>query len=268
MVRRRDDGTEIQEYERSDVAKLIAVLRRDILACEPDDRLGVEDELVKRYGVSRPTLRQAVRVLEHEKLIAVRRGWAGGYYARRPSDRDMVQAAALNLQVHRCTIPQAILAGAALLRAVGQAAALSPDLAARERLRSYIEEYEAFDFRNRPVADFIASEVMMAQRISDLAQNPALIFFMNILYEYGVSRTGLRSFKGHPERIEAEILITAKLARAICEGDTQIAEIMMSRKDEMLLSWLVEDDVSNGGDAYLDMPEIAGAQSEKSLAGK
>lgn len=241
MARRQETGEAVQEYSRSDVARLVDDIRREILTCEPDTRLGLEDELVKRYGVSRPTLRQAVRVLEHEKLVAVRRGSAGGYYSRRPSDRDMVEAATLNLQVHGCTMPQAIFAGMALLRGVIRAAATSSDQAARDELRHYIKEYEAFDYRNRPLKEFIAGERAMAKRISDLAQNPALVFFSGILYEFGVRRVGLHSFEDHPERIEAELQITARLATAICDGDIEVAEVFMARKEEMLMGWLHED---------------------------
>lgn len=240
MAKKREDGTAVQEYARSDVAKLVEVLRRDILDCEPDTCLGVEDVLVKRYRVSRPSLRQAVRVLEHEKLVAVRRGWAGGYYTRRPSDRDMAEAATLSLQVYQCSLEQAIFAGNALLRAIGKAASMSSDQAARDRLSAYVEEYEAFD-TSRPVSDFINAEVTMAKRISELAQNPALNFFTDIVYEYGVRQMKLRPFDGRQDRMTAEIQITAKIARAICDGDTEIAEVLMARKDEMILGWINED---------------------------
>lgn len=243
------DGSE-HEYARSDVARLVRTLRRDILACEPETRFGLEEALVKRYGVSRPTLRQAVRVLEHEKLITVRRGSAGGYYARRPSDHDMVQAAALSLQVNGCTMPQAIVAGMALLRAVAKAATTSSDQAARDELRSYTKEYEAFDYKNHPLADFLEAETAMARRINNLAKNSALLFFNNILFEFGVRRVGLRSYDERPERMAAEIQITAKIAYAICDGDIEIAEIFTSRKEEMLLGWLSEDlEAREQGDA-------------------
>lgn len=232
---------ERQEYARSDVATLVTKLRGEILSCEPETRLGLEEELTKRYGASRPTLRQAMRVLEHENLISVRRGWSGGYYTRRPRDRDLVEAAALSLQMHHCTLPQAIFAGMEILRAVTKAAAHSTDQEARGKLRDYIKEYEAFDVDGGIVSDFIKAEVTMAQRISELARNPALTFFMNIIYEYGVRRIGLRSFDERPERMKAEIEITAKVARAICDGEVQVAEIFMARKQQMLLNWFNED---------------------------
>ena len=40
--------------------------------------LPTEPELMEQFGVSRPTLREAFRVLESESLISVRRGAHGG----------------------------------------------------------------------------------------------------------------------------------------------------------------------------------------------
>jgi DNA-binding FadR family transcriptional regulator len=51
------------------------------------DVLPSEAEMVKQLAVSRPTLRQALRILETEHLIVVRRGSRGGTAVRGPSVR-------------------------------------------------------------------------------------------------------------------------------------------------------------------------------------
>lgn len=43
-----------------------------------------EGELMERFGISRPSLREAFRILESERLIEVRRGSRGGARAARP----------------------------------------------------------------------------------------------------------------------------------------------------------------------------------------
>lgn len=48
------------------------------------DALPSEAELMSQFGVSRPSLREAFRILESEKLITVRRGSRGGARAMRP----------------------------------------------------------------------------------------------------------------------------------------------------------------------------------------
>src|SRR5690349_15595404 len=54
-------------------------LRRMIVAGEFKDGelLGQEPELIDRFGVSRPSLREALRILETEGLISVVRGARG-----------------------------------------------------------------------------------------------------------------------------------------------------------------------------------------------
>src|SRR5258705_4678952 len=69
-------------------ASLIAAqIRKQIVMGElaEGDALPSEAEMVKRLGVSRPTLRQAFRILETEHLIAVQRGSRGGGTVFRPS---------------------------------------------------------------------------------------------------------------------------------------------------------------------------------------
>ena len=62
-------------------------LRRVILlrVAAPGDRLPYEPELAALLGVSRATVTQALRRLEHEGLVDVRRGRGGGVFTRRVS---------------------------------------------------------------------------------------------------------------------------------------------------------------------------------------
>src|SRR3546814_13320098 len=61
------------------------------LAAAPGDHLGAEDDLLQRFGVRRPTLRQAAKLGERDRLISIRRGIKGGYFAERPDDRSAIQ---------------------------------------------------------------------------------------------------------------------------------------------------------------------------------
>src|SRR4030095_7377391 len=45
---------------------------------QPGERIGTEQEMADEFGVSRPTLREALRLLSASHLIRIRRGRPGG----------------------------------------------------------------------------------------------------------------------------------------------------------------------------------------------
>ena len=61
-------------------------LRDQILAgtFTPGDRLPIEPELSALYGVSRSTVREALRVLSSQNLVTTVRGVTGGTFVIRP----------------------------------------------------------------------------------------------------------------------------------------------------------------------------------------
>src|ERR1700726_3433330 len=77
-------------------------LRRQIVRGDlaEGDALPSEPELMQQFGVSRPTLREAFRVLESESLISVRRGAHGGAVGHVPNGDVAHRHAALVLE-HR-----------------------------------------------------------------------------------------------------------------------------------------------------------------------
>lgn len=69
-------------------AEVVAAdVRRRIVRGElrADDALPPETELMSQFGISRPTLREALRILEAEGLVAIRRGARGGARVQAPS---------------------------------------------------------------------------------------------------------------------------------------------------------------------------------------
>jgi DNA-binding FadR family transcriptional regulator len=82
-------------------AELVAAqLRRRIVRGElaENDPLPPESTLMQQFGVSRPTLREAFRVLESEALISVRRGARGGARVHTPNGDVAARYAALVLE--------------------------------------------------------------------------------------------------------------------------------------------------------------------------
>ena len=81
-------------------AEMVAAdLRRQIVAGKLADGtfLPRQDDLLDLYAVSRPSLREALRVLESEGLISIRRGKLGGAVVHRPSLHMVAQTLGLVL---------------------------------------------------------------------------------------------------------------------------------------------------------------------------
>lgn len=88
-------------------AELIARhLRRQIVRGElpPGETLPPEIQLMEQFGVSRPTLREAFRILEAESLIGVRRGARGGAQVLTPDPMVAARHVGLLLQLQGTTI--------------------------------------------------------------------------------------------------------------------------------------------------------------------
>ena len=75
---------------KGDASEQIAIQIRRYLVrngLRPGDRLGTEQELAREFGVSRPTLREALRLLASSQLIRASRGPGGGIFvASTPSE--------------------------------------------------------------------------------------------------------------------------------------------------------------------------------------
>ncbi|WP_462167005.1 FadR/GntR family transcriptional regulator, partial [Frankia sp. AiPs1] len=88
-------------------AELVAAhLRRQIVRGElhEGDALPPEAVLMEQFGVSRPTLREAFRVLESEALISVRRGAHGGARVHTPGGDVAARYTALVLEHQHTTL--------------------------------------------------------------------------------------------------------------------------------------------------------------------
>ena len=84
-------------------------IRRAIVRGEfqPDQALPNETELMALYEVSRPIVREALRIIESESLIKVKRGAGGGARVRRPDIAVAARHTALLLQLEGATLEDA-----------------------------------------------------------------------------------------------------------------------------------------------------------------
>src|SRR5215471_442004 len=101
VASRRDEGRLREKPQRiADELRAMIVSGR----LSEGDSLGREPELVERFGVSRPSLREALRILEAEGLITVVRGMLGGVIVHEPDERMTARTAALVLQTRNVSL--------------------------------------------------------------------------------------------------------------------------------------------------------------------
>src|SRR5438270_5172206 len=94
-------------------AELVAThIRRQIVTgqLQEGDALPPETALMLEFNISRPTLREAFRILESEGLITVRRGARGGARVQEPSSEVAARYAALVLQHRGATLEDVLKA--------------------------------------------------------------------------------------------------------------------------------------------------------------
>jgi len=124
------------------MAELVAHrLRRQIVSGELNggDALPPEAALMEQFGVSRPTLREAFRVLEAESLITVRRGAHGGARVRTPSDDAAARYAGLVLEYRGATLSDVFDARTIIEPPCAAMLARRRDRAALDELRAQLE---------------------------------------------------------------------------------------------------------------------------------
>lgn len=87
------------------IAETVAAeLRTRILAGDGGFQLPTQDQLVREFGVSYPSVREALRILETEGLVTVRRGNVGGAKVHRPDESSAAYHLGLALQGARVTL--------------------------------------------------------------------------------------------------------------------------------------------------------------------
>jgi GntR family transcriptional regulator, transcriptional repressor for pyruvate dehydrogenase complex len=124
---------------------------------QPGERLGTEQELAAEFGVSRPTLREALRLLSASQLIRVGRGRAGGIFvARTPNEgmgRNVSESIALMLAAERVSLDELLDARMSLEAPLAGRAAANADATAVARLEAAIAAAEGHEPGTPPFND-------------------------------------------------------------------------------------------------------------------
>jgi DNA-binding FadR family transcriptional regulator len=136
------------------------------------ESIGRELELIELFGVSRPSLREALRILEAEGLVTVVRGRHGGVIVHEPNERMTARTAALVLHARNVSLADVYRAHSLLEPLAARAiAGLGDRRTVIAELRGLLAEQEAAI--SDPEA-FATANVRFHERLVALAGNQTL----------------------------------------------------------------------------------------------
>jgi DNA-binding FadR family transcriptional regulator len=206
-------------------------LRRLIVSGElsEGESRGREPELVERFGVSRPSLREALRILEAEGLISVVRGMLGGVVAHQPDQRMTARSASLVLQARNVSLADVYEA-----RSLLEPAAVRVVASLRSRRAAVAELQELIREEARAMMDpdaFGRANARFHERLVALAGNQTLTIVAEMLNEI-VAKAVTAASKSGPARDSA-----ATRRRGIRSQERLVALIEAGKAAEAEAHW-------------------------------
>lgn len=179
----RDDDPRVlpsapMDRDQRKAAEVVADhLRRDIATgtLSEGDSLPPEGELIAHYGVSRPTLRTAFRILESESLLTIAKGAQGGARVRHPDAGVTARNMGLLLHLRGARISDFYQARAAIEPEAAYLFAERQPAEGFEVLEEMVEVEAALDHR------FAASSHAYYRAITDHCGNEVFSVFGSVV---------------------------------------------------------------------------------------
>lgn len=166
-------------------AELVArTLRRMVVDGQltDGDFLPHETELMMHFGISRPTLREAVRVLESERLVEVRRGSRTGARVRVPGPEIVARPAGLLLELSGATLADVLTARVVIEPAAANLLAERGTITAHNELVSLVGEMP----QALAAGDLARASANLHRRMVELSGNVTLAIIAGMLHEISV----------------------------------------------------------------------------------
>ena len=196
--------------------------------------LAPERELVVQTGLSRTTVREALRILEVQGLIHIKSGRAGGAFVQRPGEQAMANTVDHIIRGHQ-------ISPTALLETRGAIEPFCARLAASTRTEAQLAQIEAADAVMADPAlkprEARQAEVDWHIAVSQASNNELLSGLMMALLAAATAETGGRGATDArgPERARSVRLALSahvSVTDAIRRGDAAAAEQEMQRHIE------------------------------------
>jgi GntR family transcriptional repressor for pyruvate dehydrogenase complex len=174
------DGDRIRIPKTSEV--VAETIRRRIVLGElkENESLPSEAELMSRFNVSRPILREAMRILESESLITLPRGTRTGATVHRPSREVAARHIGILLQVEGVTLVEVWDVTTSLLAAAAGALARNRTSEDLRRLTAVVAELRAVE---KDAATFIERAAEFNTALLRLARNRASLMMVGVLHD-------------------------------------------------------------------------------------
>lgn len=208
-------------------AELVAgTLRRMVVEGQliDGDFLPNEAELMTHFGVSRPTLREAVRVLESERLVEVRRGSRTGARVRVPGPEIVARPAGLLLELSGTTIADLLTAKSGIEPMAARLLAESGPAEAFDELDQLLEALISEGWQSGRLAETTGAFHL---RVVQLSGNATLSIVAGMLHEITVRHTAFVFKERRPvSKADYDKLIRSyrKLMQFLRAGDAEGAE--------------------------------------------
>jgi GntR family transcriptional repressor for pyruvate dehydrogenase complex len=224
----------VRGRESPNAAEAIAEsLRRQIIDDLADgDHIGSADDLANRFRVSIPTVRQAMRVLEAQGLVAVRRGNNGGFFASTPPIDVVTRSASALLRRQGAEVADLVAVAQLLGPHVAMLAAANPDEAARQDLLALVDDAWPDDGDVTPETA-VTIAVTVGRALGVLSGSPSLALISAVLSDLVIILSPTVTASTSPEVLQdyANGIRDGhrRLALAISRGDVDAARRAQER---------------------------------------
>jgi DNA-binding FadR family transcriptional regulator len=226
-------GGGVSSKRAEDVARAVLqdVISEDLA---PGYLLGSESELIERYGVSRAVFREAVRLLEHHHIAAMRRGPGGGMFVSAPSVDAVTDVVAVYLAHRGLKVADLADLRNRLELVLVDLAAQRIDQVGTIRLRDALERE-----KNASDAEFAEAGHDLHGVIAALGGNRALELVTLVLIRLTRLHQIDRLSDAVRQKVADEVPRTHEgIAKAIFDGDGELARYRLRRHLEVLAKYL------------------------------
>ncbi|MGB7373002.1 FadR/GntR family transcriptional regulator [Pontixanthobacter sp.] len=212
-------------------AELVAnSIRRRIVQGElaEGDTLPPEGQLIEQFGISRPSLREAFRILEAERLITVKRGSRSGAVVSLPRVENVSRYASYYLQASGVKVSDIYAAREALEPPIVRQLAAAPDPDSLARLRAEAAVLAQFCVSDAE-RDYMVSSARFHSVLMEVGGNATLHFLTRVLedviaqYQKRYITTALDDSDRRRDR-EKGVKSIGRLIDLIEAGDADAAE--------------------------------------------